>query len=171
MMLDFSRIQPLLTDALAANSQVILAYLFGSQARGTANVHSDVDVAMLLSGQPDENTCFDVRMAIMDDVMGALRVNDVDVAILNRAPLALQYRVLRDGKLLFCRDHNQRIAYQLKVVNAYLDFKPILERHEQAILAKARQGELLHGYNPHRGALEHYRAMRERLEAASNIVV
>jgi hypothetical protein len=45
----------------------------------------------------------------------------------------------------------------------FIDFKPILKRHERAILGKARKGELLSGYNPHRGTLERYRRLRERL--------
>jgi hypothetical protein len=35
-----------------------------------------------------------------------------------------------------------------RTVNAYLDFKPVIERHERAILARAQRGELLHGHNP-----------------------
>ena len=54
-----------------------------------------------------------------------------------------------------------------RYVSEYLDFKPVIERHERAILERARKGELLHGYNPHRGALERYRQLRERLEGTA----
>jgi len=56
------------------------------------------------------------------------------------------------------------IAFQVRSVNVYLDLKPILERHEHAILERARKGELLLGYDPHRGALERHRQLRECLE-------
>lgn len=168
MSLDVTHIQTVLTPYFNKQEQIILAYLFGSQARGKANIHSDVDIAVLLAGHSDEWVCFDARIQITDALMALLHINNVDVLVLNRAPFALQYHVLKDGKLLFCRDHDRRIAHQLKVINMYLDFKPILERHEQAVLAKAREGELLHGYYPHRGELKHYRALRERFKTTSD---
>jgi len=143
---------------------VTLAYLFGSHARGQAGPLSDVDVAVLLAGRPGDGRCFDMRLEIMGGLMDILRVNEVDVAILNQAPLALRYRVLRDGVLLFCCDRQAMVEFYARTVIEYLDFKPVIERHERAILERARKGELLHGYNPHRGALERYRRLRERLE-------
>ncbi len=146
---------------------VVLAYLFGSHARGQAWAHSDVDVAVLLEDN-DSDRCFDTRLEIIDGLMDLLRTDDVDVLILNQAPPALRYAVLRDGILLFCRDHRARIEFHLRTVNEYLDFKPILKRHERAILEKARKGELLDGYNPHRGTLERYQRLRERLAGTSS---
>lgn len=155
------------TDALqqyfASLEGVVLAYLFGSHARGQAWAQSDVDVAVLLQGNPDQDTCFDMRLEVIGGLMEVLDTNDVDVLILNQAPPALGYAVLRDGILIFGRDEQTRIEFYLQTVNAYLDFKPVLKRHERAILERARRGELASGYNPYRGALERYRRFRERL--------
>lgn len=166
--LNLSPHQPALENYFTAQTAVTLAYLYGSQARGQANFLSDVDIAVLLDGHPDAGQCFDHRLRMIVDLTQILHIDDVDVAILNQAPPALAYRVLRDGVLLFSRDHNQLIQYRVKVINKYLDFKPILERHEHAILEKARKGELLYGYNPYHGALEHYRTLRERFEGDPN---
>jgi predicted nucleotidyltransferase len=156
--------KPALEAYFAALDDVVLAYLFGSHARGQAGPLSDVDVAVLLADRPDDGRCFDRRLEIMGGLMDILRLNDVDVAILNQTPLALRYRVVRDGALLFCRDHQAMIEFRVRTVNEYLDFKPVIEQHERAILQRARKGQLLHGYNPHRGALERYRRLRERLK-------
>lgn len=145
-------------------AEVALAYLYGSYARGTSNLHSDIDVAVLLEGSPDEHQCFDARLEIIGDLMNILDSNQIDVAVLNQAPPALRYGVIRDGELLFCRDEDKRIQFQMRSLNEYLDFKPILDRHKKAIFEKARKGELLSGHNPHRGALERYRRLRERLK-------
>jgi predicted nucleotidyltransferase len=48
---------------------VMLAYLFGSHARGRAWAHSDVDVAVLLEGHPDDDRCFDMRLEIIGGLM------------------------------------------------------------------------------------------------------
>jgi predicted nucleotidyltransferase len=147
---------------------IVLAYLFGSYARGQANSLSDVDIAILLKGQPSADQCFEIRMDMMGRIMDRLQMNEVDVAILNQASLALRYRVLRDGKLLFCRDENARIAFTAQTVSRYLDFKPIIDLFDDAILIKAQKGELTRGYNPYRGALERYRRRYQSIERTSN---
>lgn len=156
-----------LKDYFASLNGVLLAYLFGSHARGQAGPLSDVDVAVLLDDGFAADQYFDMRLQIIGGLIDILHSNDVDVIILNQAPLALSYRVLRDGVMLYCRDRQKMIEFVARVVSAYLDFKPIIERHEHAILERARKGELLHGYNPHRGALERYRRLHKRLEGAT----
>jgi hypothetical protein len=69
------------------------------------------------------------------------------VLILNQAHPALRYAVLRDGILFFCRDRQAMIEFRVRALNEYLDFRPILKRHERAILEK---GELLSGYDAHK---------------------
>lgn len=145
-------------------NDVVLAYLFGSQARGHAGPLSDVDIAILLVEGMSEAVAFETRLALMAEIGHQLGRNDVEVLVLNHSPLALTYRVLRDGVLLYCRDEPRRVAFTAQTVSMYLDFKPILERHERNLLERARRGELLYGYNPHHGALERYRQLRERLE-------
>ena len=144
------------TDQLSAYfanlPRVDLAYLFGSQARRKAGPLSDVDIAVLLEGMPDTDTCFDLRLEIIGGMMCILRTDDVDVVILNQAPLALQYQVVRDGELIFCRDRRLAVEYRCRVLNLYFDFEPLLERHKQTFFEKVRKGELLSGYNPYRGA-------------------
>lgn len=147
----------------ATLADVIAVYLFGSYARGVAGPLSDVDIAVLLKGHPDEEYCLEVRLELIGGLTNRLHMDEVDVVILNQAPPALCYAVLRDGRLLFCRDSTALALFRLQSVNAYLDFKPLLERHGHAILEKARKGELLHGPNPYRETLERYRQVRERL--------
>jgi predicted nucleotidyltransferase len=95
---------------------VVLAYLFGSHARGRAWAHSDVDVAVLLEGRPDDGRCFDLRLEVIGGLMGILHINDVDVLILNQAPPALRYAVLRDSLLLFFRDR-QAMEFRVRALN------------------------------------------------------
>ncbi|NJN84541.1 MAG: nucleotidyltransferase domain-containing protein [Caldilineaceae bacterium] len=151
-----------IADFFAAFDEVLVVYLFGSQARGDATPLSDFDFAVLLTLEVDARQSLDLRLTFIDELQGLLQTDLVDVVILSQAPLALQYRVLRDGHVLFCRDKQQRVLFQADVVSRYLDFKPFIERHEKALLARARRGELLDGHNPHRGALAHYLQLRER---------
>lgn len=151
-----------LSRYFADQPDAIVAYLFGSYARGHATPISDVDIAVLLPAETSNDHWFDLRMQLIDELQGLLHREAIDVVILNEAPLALSYRVLRDGKVLFCRDEQRRILYQADTVSRYLDFKPVIDRHEQALLSRAQRGDLLNGYNPYRGALARYRQQRER---------
>ncbi len=157
------------TEALeryfAPLEDVVLAYLFGSHARKRAWAQSDVDIGVLLAGHPDDDRCFEMRLEIIGGLMSLFHTNDVDVLILNQAPPALRYAVLRDGLLVFCRERQAMIEFYVRTVSEYLDFLPILRRHEAAILERARKGELLSGYDPYCGALERYRRQRARLTA------
>jgi len=164
---DLDRYADMLERYFASLDGVVLAYLFGSHGRGQAGPLSDVDIAVLLEGHPSDDRCLDLRLEVIGGLMGLLHTNDVDVLILNQAPPALRYAVLRDGVLLFCRDRQVLIQFRVQTLNEYLDFKPILQRHERAILERARKGELLGGHDPHRGTIERYRRLRERLEKAS----
>jgi len=151
-------------EGMAVLDEVVLGYLFGSHARGQAGPLSDIDIAVLLADTVTEASAFEQRLTLMDEISHRLRTNAVDVVVLNHAPLALAYRVLRDGVLIYCRDELKRIEFTARTVNMYLDFEPFLKRQERAILERARKGELLNGHNPHRGALERYRRLRERLK-------
>lgn len=154
-------------DYFASLHEIELAYLFGSQVRGQAGPLSDVDVAILLADTIDDDTAFDLRLRVIQGLMELLHANEIDVIILNQAPPALRYRVLYDGTLLYCRDRRTMIKFYARTVSEYLDLKPMLERHERAILERARRGELCRGYNPYRGTLEHYRQLRERLKGTA----
>ncbi len=146
---DLGQYAAALEQYFASLEGVVLAYLFGSHARGRAWAQSDVDVAVLLEGRPDNDQCFDMRLEVIGGLMGILHTNDVDVLILNQAPPALRYAVLRDGIVLFCRDRQAMIEFRVRTLNEYLDFKPFLKRHGDAILEKARKGKLLSGYDAH----------------------
>jgi predicted nucleotidyltransferase len=108
---------PDLTARLAAERDVLVAYLFGSRARGTARAGSDTDVAVLLAEPVDPH-----RRQLE---LGAAVGPGTDVVVLNDAPVALAYRVLRDGVLLLSRDDPARVRHWARTVDRYLDTAPL----------------------------------------------
>jgi predicted nucleotidyltransferase len=106
---------------------VVAAYLFGSVARGTARAGSDVDVAVLCAGEPPASLAglpLDLE-AELERLLGI----PVQVVVLNRAPVDLVHRVLRDGALLIDRDPSARIRFEVKARNEFFDLQPILARY------------------------------------------
>lgn len=118
-----------LRTALAAQDDVVAAYLFGSVARGTARPTSDVDVAVLLTSEPPR-----VVEGLRLDLEGRLERaigRPVQIVVLNRAPSDLIHRVLRDGVLLLDRDPGARIRFEVAARNRYFDLQPFLRRYRR----------------------------------------
>jgi predicted nucleotidyltransferase len=110
-----------LRGRLERHPDVLVAYLFGSSARGTAGPLSDVDVAVLLRGDGDPSRR---HLELIGEAAAAAGSDKVDVVLLNEAPVALAYRVLRDGRLILCRDERARARFFVDIVDRYLDMEP-----------------------------------------------
>ncbi len=112
-----------LTEALVRRPDVLAAWLYGSEARGSARASSDVDVAVLLA-EPPAPGLEGCRFDLAGDLTEACgRV--VDLVVLDRASADLVHRVLRDGVLLVERDRSRRIAFETRRRAEYLDLAPV----------------------------------------------
>lgn len=116
--------------ALERHPDVLVAYLFGSMARGTSGPRSDVDVAVLVREDGDR---LDRRLALMSDLAEATGAGRVDVVVLNEAPVALAYRVLRDGRLLISRDDRARVEHRVQTIDRYIDMEPFRRTQEEGL--------------------------------------
>lgn len=66
-----------LESYFASLDHVLLAYIFGSQARGQAGPLSDLDIAVLLDETLDADRSFDMRLEIIGGLMDILRIKDM----------------------------------------------------------------------------------------------
>lgn len=112
------------------NGEVVCVYLFGSHARGTAVAGSDVDVGVLYTTEPPE-TLAGMGLDLAADLEAAIG-HRVDLVVLNRAPVDLIHRVLRDGVLVCQRDRSARIRFEVRARNEYFDLLPYLRQYRQA---------------------------------------
>src|SRR4051795_10096784 len=111
-----------LRERLVREEDVLVAYLFGSHARGTAGPLSDVDVAVLLREGADFGRRQLELIAAVADVVG---LDSAEVVVLNNAPVTLGYRVLRDGHVLLSRDDRAPVRHFVRTVVRYLDMAPM----------------------------------------------
>jgi predicted nucleotidyltransferase len=136
-----SQLEGRLTKVLSGRPEILDAYLFGSQARGTAQARSDVDVAVYLDPATDLHRGFGVDAEIAADLMSALGRNDVDVVLLNRADPVLYHRVLRDGIRLITRDEKASARREGYALSRYFDFLPQLEKIRRAADPRVQRRE------------------------------
>ncbi len=119
-----------------------LAYLFGSRARGDARPDSDVDVAVLVdAGRP----CPDPARLLARHLHLAARLHDagageVDLVLLDDAPLALRGRVAREGRPLYVRDDGVRAEWESRTSREFFDFEIFMAPLEAELLAAHAQG-------------------------------
>ena len=127
--IDSALIPALLERALEEHREVIFAYLFGSFARQSATLQSDIDVAVYLTEGVDP---LEARLELIDTLTRQLHTEDIDVIILNSAPLSLVGRILTHRVVLLDRDPHLRHRYESLRLRQFQDFtikeRNILER-------------------------------------------
>ncbi len=114
----------------AAREGIAAVYLFGSTADGTARQDSDIDVAVLFDGIP-ARTLNGPRFTIEGELEAVLG-RQVDLVVLNDAPVDLAIRVLRRGQLLSDLNPSQRIAFEVRTRNEAFDLEPVLTQYRAA---------------------------------------
>jgi len=113
------------------NDGLVCAYLYGSQARNEAALHSDVDVAILLSKKPPP-TLDGIGLDLGAEIELAIG-KPVDLVTLNRAPVDLIHRILRDGILVYEGDPSARIRFEVQARGEYFDLLPYLREYRRSI--------------------------------------
>lgn len=120
---------------------LVAAWLFGSAASGRLHAESDVDVGVLLDPEVHRTEAdrFEVRIALSGALADALGDRIVDVVILNDVSPLFARRVVREGRLLVCRDTAARHAFTRDVQLRAADLDPFVARvRKRALEALAR---------------------------------
>jgi predicted nucleotidyltransferase len=113
---------------------VLEAYVFGSVARGTAQPHSDLDVAVMPGATPLD------ALDLTADLMRATGRNDIDLVRLDRADPVLYHRVLTDGVRVYAVDLSATTTREGRALSRYCD-----DLHRQRIVAAAHHARVLAG--------------------------
>ncbi|MDZ7334434.1 MAG: nucleotidyltransferase domain-containing protein [candidate division KSB1 bacterium] len=112
---------------------VLLAYLFGSQVGGRIGPLSDCDIGIYLS----QEISFDAKYYMEVDLRKILNIQAVDLVIMNKAPLALNYNIIC-GKCIYSVEPAIRVEYEATILSQFFDFLPFLNFHYQNSLSSSR---------------------------------
>ncbi|MBS3081752.1 nucleotidyltransferase domain-containing protein [Candidatus Pacearchaeota archaeon] len=93
-------------------------FIFGSRATGKARKDSDYDLAVLTKNSSEET---DLEIMSYGDEM-------IDISLFSRLPLIIQFNVLKEGKLIYCRDKKEIYDLKVKILRSYLDFSSFMKR-------------------------------------------
>lgn len=126
-----------LRPVLEADSRITYAILFGSRERGTAHHRSDTDVAIgLARGAVLSVTDLGDLLSRLETAAGGR----VDLVLLDEAGPGLAYRVFRDGRVVFERDHPALVERKSRAILEYLDFQPVEQAFTRGVLGAASRG-------------------------------
>jgi predicted nucleotidyltransferase len=113
---------------LKSRPDVYFAYLFGSLTKGKPLPLSDVDIAVYLS---DSSDVFKKKLDILGELVALLETDEIDLVILNEAPLVLRMKVLENKKLIVDNFPFLRHRYESLTMREYdqdfLDAGPALQ--------------------------------------------
>lgn len=124
---------------LEQKKEIVAVYLFGSQARGTADALSDIDMAILLRDGQSQGQLWAFEDHLAVAVSDLLRTSNVDLVILNTAPLAFQFEAIATGELLLSNDEAARTDFEVAVMTRYWDFKKYEEEYDRYLLIRIKE--------------------------------
>jgi len=114
---------------LEERQDIEFAYLFGSIGKGKRLPLSDVDIAIYLK---DLSQMHEKTMEILGMLMNLLETDEIDLVILNGAPLTLRMKILESKTVIVDHSPFVRHRFESLVMREYFDFslveKSIVER-------------------------------------------
>lgn len=108
-----------LSRYFSGSSLITAVFIYGSYGTESQTNLSDVDLALLLS---NDNVSLDDELKISAEISSLAGEDDINVVIMNRAPLTLQYKILSTGTLIYEKDSNRLNGFTEFVIKRYLDY-------------------------------------------------
>ncbi len=86
--------------------------LFGSEIYGKAREDSDIDIAVITKGLNEKQ-----EIAIL-----GFSSEKFEVSLFNKLPLIVQFRIVKDGRILYLKDERYFKEIKYDLIRKYLDF-------------------------------------------------
>ncbi len=90
-------------------------------------------IALVLTDEDyDPKSRLTMELEVEEEIARLGGISNIDVRILNEAPIMVRGEVITNGKLLYSRDEAFRVHYETTTRAAYFDFMPIAVMHREA---------------------------------------
>ena len=103
-------------------NQAVLAYLFGSEARGTSHKESDIDIGVLFDKNVNPKDYLKLEGRLIDFFSEIYPKKEINIVNLNIASPLLKQVAILEGKLFYQRKDLDRIFFQIKTLQEYEDY-------------------------------------------------
>jgi predicted nucleotidyltransferase len=125
---------PALIELVSSDHDVIALFVFGSLARGELKPLSDLDFGILLDNQLSKIERFRKHIDLAVKFSKLINTDEIDIIILNDAPMRFIRKVLTTGKLVFERDRKALVDLCDRNSKMFLDFKYFVDDFNRTFL-------------------------------------
>lgn len=143
--------------------RVLLAYLFGSRAKGRTRPESDYDIGVLFARVVPA----DDRYLIQHRLVELLHAQ-VDLVDLSQAPIELVYNVIAARHPIYEKTFATRVEFEADTMSMYFDQLPVLRARRKELLEETHE-EYERGVQRYREALRATERMLAEILATENI--
>ena len=105
---------------LLQDHNVIFAYLFGGLSEGKVKPLSDIDISVYVR---DTGNLAEYKISLFDRLTDSLSTNELDLIILNIAPVSIAGRILENKLILVDKDPPIRHAYESLTLRKFFDLR------------------------------------------------
>lgn len=109
------------------DNEVLAVILFGSSVRKQKYKNSDVDICIVLR----PNKYNSLRLSYKK--LKYLKEFDFDIQIFQQLPLYIRKRVIKEGKVLFCRNEDELYQVVFKMIEEFADFEHIYREYLEEV--------------------------------------
>ena len=106
-------------EYIRSEKDILFAYLFGSLVVGRIGPLSDVDIAVYLS---EKLPYAEKKLEILGNLVNILKTDEIDLVVLNKAPLTLRMKILENKKIIADKTPFLRHRYESLTMRKYFDF-------------------------------------------------
>lgn len=108
-----------LLQKAALDADVLAVTLFGSIASGKSHKLSDIDICiMLMPGKYNPSFISHKKLEYLMDF-------DFDIHIYQQLPIYIRQRIIKEGRVLFCRDEDILYKLAFRTAQEFEDYKHI----------------------------------------------
>lgn len=123
---------------IAKQYKIKLVYLYGSYARNQQNTMSDIDLAVLFEDELPKKEYLDYQLSFGGEIEKTFALEKVDVRGLNFRSPRFNFTIYSEGVLLFAKDEDTRIGFQLQTFREYNDHKYIYDLSDYYLLQRLK---------------------------------
>ena len=119
-------------EYLHQNTDIDVVWLYGSHAKGTAQPHSDIDLAIAFKNFDLES--FDMRLRPKElelEISNALNLNEqlISIVDINIIPSYLAFNVIEYGKIIISNNSVRAMKEQQRIYSQF-EFETIASKHD-----------------------------------------
>ena len=114
---------------LLLNDNILVVYLYGSYATGNATSQSDIDIGVVMSDNNKTNMLLEESR--INEELNYKSKFTIQISILNTKSPLFRFQAIAPRQVLFSKDENLRVAFEVRTFNEYFDVKKYLDENYQ----------------------------------------